>query len=64
MKIRFLQDYRGKLTGERYFLAGAEAEFADDNARAMLDRGVAEEVSAEPVEDAPKKPTRRKRTSK
>ena len=42
--IRFLQDYRGKLTAEVHFTAGTEDVFDDKIASALIDAGRAEEV--------------------
>ena len=44
MKIRFLQDYRGKHTAEVYFTAGTEEVFDDKIAAALIADGRAEEV--------------------
>lgn len=51
MKIRFLVDYRGVLTGEEYFLAGAVADGLE-NAEALVAEGRAEVVES-PPEPAP-----------
>lgn len=48
MKVKFLQDYRGKLTKEQYFTKGQEVEFEDGVATALIDAGRAEEVKAKP----------------
>jgi len=45
-KIRFLEDYRGKLTAEAYFLEGAVDIFGDDTADALIAAGRAVEVVA------------------
>ncbi len=47
MKIRFIVDYRGLLTGERYYRAGDVADL--DNATALVDEGRAEYVQPDPV---------------
>ena len=48
--IRFLVNYRGVLTHERYYQAGDVAEL--DNATALVDEGRAEHVVAELPEEA------------
>ena len=48
--IRFLVNYRGVLTKERYYQAGDIAEL--DNATALVDEGRAEHVVAELPEEA------------
>ncbi len=55
VKVRFLVDYRGILTKEQYFTAGAEVEFPEGIAEAL----VAEE-RAELVKPPVKRRTRRK----
>jgi len=45
VKVRFIQDFRGKLTGEIYYLAGTVAEFDAATAQTLLD-----EKRAEPAE--------------
>lgn len=42
MTVRFLQDYRGWLTEERFFVAGQEAEFPAEQAAALVEAGRAE----------------------
>ena len=56
MNVRFLRDYRGRLTGERFYLAGQVADIDDGAAQAIIEEGaaVAEPGQAEPVESAPK----------
>lgn len=39
--IRFNQDYRGKLTAEVFFTAGAEENFGPETEKALVDRAVA-----------------------
>ena len=72
--IRFLQDYRGVLTGEKYYLSGTVASLPDLAAGALVAAGRAdylpveiderEEIASEPapatVEEKPKRQTRRK----
>lgn len=48
-KVKFLMDYRGVLTGERYFVAGDEAELEDSSAAALELRGYVEIVGQEPA---------------
>lgn len=59
MRVQFLVDYRGKLTKENYYTAGAVAEFDAATAQALIDEGRA---AAVPVpEIAPASPRPRKR---
>lgn len=51
MKIRFLQDYRGKLTGEFFYVAGTEIDLP--NGQALVDAGRAEPVGVAKVEPDP-----------
>lgn len=46
--VRFLVDYRGVLTGEQFYQAGAVVEL--DNAPALVAAGRAEYVKIEPAE--------------
>lgn len=46
-RVRFLVDYRGVLTSERFYQAGAVVEL--DNAPALVAAGRAEYVEAEPT---------------
>lgn len=39
MRVCFLVDYRGKLTKEDFFLAGAVVEFEDATAQALINEG-------------------------
>ena len=55
MKIKFLVDYRGKLTGEKYYTAGTEVEDGlNVRGQALVDAGRAEVVVPKP----PPKPQR------
>ena len=45
VKVKFLQDFRGKLTKEIFYVAGTVAEFDAATAQALLD-----EKRAEPAE--------------
>lgn len=45
VKVKFIQDFRGKLTSEIFYLAGTVAEFDAATAQALLD-----EQRAEPAE--------------
>jgi hypothetical protein len=62
VKVRFLQDFRGKLTSEIFYLSGTVAEFEAATAQALLDEKRVElaEVSEE-TSDKPK-PRRKKAT--
>jgi hypothetical protein len=53
MKINLLQDYRGVLTAEVYYLAG-EHDLPEGVAQALIDDGRAELVE-EPEKPAPKR---------
>lgn len=44
-KILFTSDYRGSLTAERFYEAGAVAEFDDETAAEIVKRGRAEFVN-------------------
>lgn len=55
VKIKFLQDYRGVLTNEAYFVAGDETAVAKDTAVKLADRGIVEMVQLTKVHDAPRK---------
>ena len=62
MRVCFLVDYRGKLTKEDFFLAGAVVEFEDATAQALISEGRAV-AFAEPepeITPALPKPARRK----
>lgn len=50
MNVRFLVDYRGKLTDEVFFTAGSEADLP--NGDALVAAGRAEAVEPEPAVDA------------
>lgn len=54
IRIRFLTDYRGRLTQERYYLAGAEASIDDAPAQELVKRKLAEVVTAAPAKRARK----------
>jgi hypothetical protein len=62
-KIRFLADYRGVLTQERFYQAGAVVEDDSLNAPALVAAGRAEYVQDEP-EPKPAAPTKRTYTRK
>lgn len=57
MTVKFLVDYRGKLTNEQYYLAGTVAEFDKETAAALVEAGRAELV--EPDKPTPKKATKK-----
>jgi hypothetical protein len=50
-KVKFLMDYRGALTEELYYLAGAEVEFEDDVAAQLVKQKRAEFVRTQPAAD-------------
>ena len=57
VKVRFLQDFRGKLTSEIFYLSGTVAEFDAATAQALLDEQRAEpaEVEEETANDRQKR---------
>ena len=61
MKIKFVQNFRGRETNERYFAIGEEADL--DTGENLVERGVAVEVTPKPepkpVEKASPKPRRK-----
>ena len=61
VKVRFIQDFRGKLTGEVYYLAGTVAEFDAATAQTLLDEQRAEpaEVEEETANDRQKRSTKK-----
>lgn len=66
MQVQFLVDFRGKLTRENYYVAGAVAEFDAGTAQALIDEGRAIAVHPAPAPDpAPAAPAKapRKRQS-
>lgn len=56
MDVRFLRDYRGKLTGETYYLAGQIVSLPNGEAAQLIAQGVCEPVAQE---SAPKPKGRR-----
>jgi predicted methyltransferase len=44
VRVIFLTDYRGKLTQERFFVRGEEADLFDGDALAIVEAGFAEAV--------------------
>lgn len=50
MRVQFLQDFRGRLTNEQYFVMGEEAEFDDSIALRLIADGRAVEVAEAPSE--------------
>lgn len=48
VKVEFLQDYRGKLTNEAYFVAGAVVAFDDAVASQLIAEGRAKPIAEEP----------------
>jgi hypothetical protein len=61
VKVKFLQDFRGKLTKEIFYVAGTVAEFDAATAQALLDEQRAEpaEVEEETANDRQKRSTKR-----
>lgn len=62
MKILLHADYRGVLTGERFYTAG-EHEVADDIGAALINAGRAS-IVAEPEPEPEPAPKRKRRTRK
>lgn len=54
MKIEFTQDYRGKLTREQYYQAGAIVEFDEPVAAQLIAEGRAKTLPTAPVNDSGK----------
>lgn len=48
MRVRFLRDYRGTLTAERFYRTGEEAELQNGDAAALVADGVCEIIAQEP----------------
>ena len=46
VQVQFLQDYRGKLTGERFYQAGDATEFDESTARQLAERNIIKIASA------------------
>ncbi len=63
MRVQFLVDFRGKLTGEIFYRAGETAEFAPATAQALIDEGRAVLVPEPTPEIAPVQSARPKRKS-
>lgn len=59
VRVKFLQDFRGKLTKERFYLTGEIAEFDGQVAQALLDEKRVTLAEVEETEEA--KPKRQKR---
>ena len=61
VKVKFLQDFRGRLTREIFYVAGTVAEFDAATAQALLDEQRAEpaEVEEETANDRQKRSTKR-----
>lgn len=61
VKVKFLQDFRGKLTKEIFYVAGTVAEFDAATAQALLDEQRAEpaEVEEEIANDRQKRSTKK-----
>lgn len=72
--VEFLSDYRGELTKEQYYEAGAAATIDDQAARTLARRGIVklvpvlkpvpEPIKPAPKKTAPKKPATRRRRAK
>ncbi len=61
VKVRFIQDFRGKLTSEAFYLAGTVAEFDAATAQTLLDEQRAELAE---VEEETAASDRQKRSTK
>lgn len=65
MKVKFVQDFRGRETGERYFTAGEEWDCEPEQAERLIIDGRAEPVLEPEPESAPApEPKRAKRGKK
>ena len=64
IQVKFLTDYRGVLTGERFYEAGEVAEFEDKAADQLIKDNRAELVVAEKADPSPTTTTKRTRTRK
>jgi len=62
MRVQFLVDYRGKLTGENYYTAGAVVAFEPAVAQALVGEGRAVMVPEPMPEIAPALPAKPKRS--
>lgn len=49
VKVKFLQDFRGKLTNEHFYLTGEIAEFDAATAQSLFDEKRAEPAEVEEV---------------
>ena len=63
MRVYFLVDYRGKLTQENYYTAGAVVEFEPATAQALIDEGRAVAFAEPEPEITPALPRRKRQTS-
>ena len=64
MRVCFLVDYRGRLTQENYYTAGAVVEFEPATAQALIDEGRAVAFADQtPPEITPALPKRKRQTS-
>ena len=61
VKVKFLQDFRGKLTKEVFYVAGTVAEFDAATAQALLDEQRAEPAK---VDEETSANDRQKRSTK
>ena len=59
MKVRFLADYRGILTGEEYFLSGAVVDL--ERGEELVQAGRATPVEDFAKKDEPKQPVKNKK---
>lgn len=56
MKIAFTHDFRGKLTGERFYLAGAAIDVDEQVGAELIALGHAVAVEVEPAPEAEPEP--------
>lgn len=56
MKIAFTHDFRGKLTGERFYLAGAAIDVDEETGAELIALGHAVAVEVEPAPEAEPEP--------
>lgn len=62
MDVRFLRDYRGELTAERYYPTGAVVALPTGEALILVEQGVCEPTAAAPKPSVPD--TRKRKSAK
>lgn len=61
MRVRFLQDYQGKLTGPHFYRVGEVRDLEDGVAQALVLERRAEPVTERPAPAEESKPARKER---